>query len=102
MREERYGTKVGYDPDNNRQRPFNNLCFTESALDPRTTQFRGEQFQLTKIHDHPLKPLIPSIYAIPYANRPENAPAMEAAPKKDAMRVWYMYRGYHRERLGLQ
>ena len=55
--------------------------------------------RLTKIHDQPRRPYVPFINEMPYASRPEKAPAIEAAPKKRPTRSWYIERGYHIDRL---
>ena len=54
---------------------------------------------LTKIQDHPRRPAVPLMNEIPYAKIPENAPAMEAAPKNMPTRNCSMARGYQRVRL---
>jgi hypothetical protein len=46
-------------------------------------QLRGKP---TNIQLHPSKPAVPLMNPIPYAIKPENAPARDAAPKKRPMR----------------
>jgi hypothetical protein len=62
-------------------------------------QIWRQRTKRTKIQDQPSKPRVPPIKLIPYAKRPENAPAIEAAPKKMPMRYCNLYRGYQKVRL---
>jgi len=73
-------------------RPSSKNC----ALKPQPRLEIRQKLGLT-IHAHPCNPAIPSIFSIPNASRPPNAPATVAAEKKMATRLDCSLRLYHRE-----
>lgn len=73
--------------------PLENLAATRERSTERPTS------ELTKIHDQPRSPRMPDMKLIPYASRPENAPATLAAPKNRPMRYAVLWRGYHSVKL---
>lgn len=80
--------------NSNGQNPFQNLYPMCESLEPRS-----QSSTLTNIQDQPSKPRVPLMKLIPYAKRPENAPASVADPKKMPMRYCSLYLGYQRVRL---
>jgi len=73
-------------------RPSSKNCSPKPQSRLETRQEEG----LT-IHAHPCNPATPSIFSIPNASRPPNAPATVAAEKKMATRLDCSLRLYHRD-----
>jgi len=73
-------------------RPSSKNCSPKPQSRLETRQEEG----LT-IHAHSCNPAMPSIFSIPNASRPPNAPAIVAAEKKMATRLDFSLRLYHKE-----
>lgn len=86
-------TKKRQESNSNSSNPF-----LHEGVDMKENIFMDGRTRM-KIQDQPNNLWVPLIKLIPYANRPLNAPAKDAAPKNKPIRHCNMWRGYQRERL---